>query len=77
MDYKQYNKKIDDKVKEYLKDEDYRTLTNEEKKLKTGGRLYRYNINCYNKDFAILELNMIQYKATIEKRTPKTILLPV
>ena len=66
---------IDDKVKEYLKDEDYRTLTNEEKKFKTGGRLYRYNIYHNDKDFAILELNMIQYKVTIEKRTPKTILV--
>jgi hypothetical protein len=70
---------IDDKVKEYLKDAKYRTMTEKEKKLKNAGRLFTFDVNYnqydYNvRDYVILKLKK-GYRFTIEKRTPKTILV--
>ena len=65
---------IDDKVKEYLKDAKYKTLTNEERKFKTGGKLFEYRQYSVEKDIMILKLTK-GYRFTIEKRTPKTILV--
>ena len=65
---------IDDKVKEYLKDAKYRTMTDGEKKFKNGGRLFSYYTTYGKNDYVILELTK-EYRFTIEKRTPKTILV--
>ena len=65
---------IDDKVKEYLKDAKYRTMTDEERKFKTHGKLFEYRQYALEKDIMILELTE-GYRFTIEKRTPKTILV--
>jgi hypothetical protein len=35
---------IDDKVKEYLKDAKYRTMTDKERKFKTGRKLFGYRL---------------------------------
>ena len=65
---------IDDKVKEYLKDAKYRTMTDKEKNIKTGRKLFGYREYCIEKDFMILELTK-ENRFTIERRTPKTILV--
>jgi hypothetical protein len=67
---------IDDKVKEYLKDAKYRTMTDKERKFKTGGKLFEYRQYSVEKDIMILKLTK-RYSFTIEKRTPKTILVDV
>lgn len=70
---------IDDKVKERLKDAKYRTLTNKEKILDKGGskissKLFEFREYLSDKDFMILQLTK-GYRFTIERRTPKTILV--
>lgn len=65
---------IDDVVKEYLKDAKYRTMTDKERNIKTGRKLFGYREYCIEKDFMIFELTE-GYRFTIEKRTPKTILV--
>ena len=65
---------IDDKVKEYLKDVKYRTMTDRERKFKTGRKLFEYKEYGIEKDFMILQLKK-GYRFIIERITPKTILV--
>jgi len=65
---------IDDEVKERLKDAKYRTLTNKERKFKAGGELFEFREYYVEKDFMILRLTK-GYTFTINRRTPKTILV--
>jgi len=65
---------IDDVVKKYLKDAKYRTMTDKERNIKTGRKLFGYREYCIEKDFMILELTK-ENRFTIERRTPKTILV--
>ena len=70
---------IDDEVKQVVKDAKYRTLTNKEKMFKNGGtrissKLFEFREYYKEKDFMILRLTK-GYRFTIERRTPKTILV--
>ena len=65
---------IDDVVKEYLKDGKYRIMTDKERNIKTGRKLFGYREYGIEKDLMILKLTK-EYRFTIEKRTPKTILV--
>ena len=70
---------IDDEVKQVVKDAKYRTLTNKEKMFKNGGtrvssKLFEFREYYKETDFMILKLTK-GYRFTIERRTPKTILV--
>jgi len=64
----------DDEVKQVVKDAKYRTLTNKERKFKAGGELFEFREYYVEKDFMILRLTK-GYTFTINRRTPKTILV--